>query len=140
MLPPEKMRTALEAFLGTERFTKFLAAGVEGRLHRFRYWQQAELQRFLSVHPEFKAPLEELAELLRVCQLHRLALQPERVEIVRGCIDLSAAYTETRAALFPHAAQDCISDEGNADFPSHVQVWYCTSCRAAREEWLAKRA
>jgi hypothetical protein len=137
VLPPDKLTTALEAFLGTERFTRFLAAGVDPRL---RHWQEADLQRFLAAHPEFDAPLEELTKRLRVCELHRLSLQPETVEVVRGCIDWSAPYLKTRAELFPHAAQDSISDEGNADFPSHVQVWYCANCRVARKEWLGKRA
>jgi hypothetical protein len=134
---PAELRAAFESFLGTERFTKFLRTGVVPRL---RYWQEVEWRNFVSAHPEFDVPAEEVKDALRVCEIHHLELESEIAEVVQGNIDWDTRYLKIRAELFPHAAQDSISDEGNAAFPSHVQVWYCTNCRNVREQWLAKRA
>ena len=137
MPQPAELRAAFESFLGTDRFMKFLRAGVTPRL---RYWQEVDWRSFVSAHPAFDIPVEELEAALRLCELHRLELQAETKEVVRGNIDWNTQYLKTQAELFPHAAQDAISDEGNAALPSHVQLWYCAACRTARKEWLARRA
>ena len=57
------LRQALAAFLGDERFRKFVGQGCpDGRL---RYWQQQEWGRFSAAHPEFAVSLEEIKLALR---------------------------------------------------------------------------
>lgn len=141
---------ALESFLGTARFTEFLCAGLvnagfpefrhAGLVPRLRYWQEVEWRKFIFVHPEFDIPVEELEAVLRFCEVHRQELHPETVEVFRGNLDWSPRYTQVRSELFPYAEQDPVSSEGNAQFPSHVTVWYCAACRVAREEWITRRA
>jgi len=126
-------RTAFRAALGEEGYRRFVAAGTVPRL---RYWQEVALQKFFVRHPEHQMAVTQIADALRVCELHDDLLQPEVVEVIDGCIDYSQTYLNARRATFPHAAADSVSTEGRKEMPSRISVWYCTVCRAARSAWM----
>jgi hypothetical protein len=133
-----ELRNAFAAFLGDERFRKFVATGW--RRGQLRFWQQQEWDRFCVARPDLKTSLEELQVALRVCELHGDELQPDEVALFPGCIDYAKEYIETRSRLFPHAATAPISTEGVPMEGDRIAVWYCPSCRRAEEKWSARRS
>lgn len=127
------MRRAFAAFLGDERFRKFVQ---QRRAHgRLRYWQEQEWSRFIAAHPEFSVDLDELAIALRICHLHGDELQEDTAEVFHGNRDLTQTYVEVRNRLFPRAAQDVVSTEGRSFEGDRIAVWFCPTCQAARAEW-----
>ena len=137
MPSPEEIRQAFEAFLGKEKFEKFVASGFTPRL---RFWQEAEWSKFVVANPTFNAPLVELEVALRICELHRVTLLPGTVAIFHGNIDFSHDYLRVRERLFPHAAEDLKSTEGVPSKETRAEVWYCHRCREVRAQWSARRA
>jgi hypothetical protein len=81
----------------------------------------------------------ELESALRFCELHGLELLPDSVDVVHGCIDYADWYIKARNQLFPHAASEPISTEGNKFEVDRVGVWYCIACRQAEAEWRKER-
>jgi hypothetical protein len=133
-MEPVELRKAFAAFLGEERFRKFVATGWP-----LRFWQEQEWHRFSSTHPELASRLDLLQVAIRVCELHGDELQPDQVELFHGCIDYAQDYIDTRDRLFPHAANDPVSTEGTPTQGDHVAVWFCPGCRAAKQQWNARR-
>lgn len=129
------LRQALAAFLGEERFRKFVRQGV--RRGRLRYWQAQEWARFTAAHPESAVSLEELEAALRVCELHGRELLPDSVGVIRACVDYADGYIEAWNRLFPHAAPGPVSTEGAPFEQNRVDVWYCPVCREARTKWMS---
>jgi hypothetical protein len=64
MMETVELRRALAAFLGGDRFRKFVRQGF--RKGRLRAWQEQEWNRFTAAHPEFAVGWEELAVALRI--------------------------------------------------------------------------
>lgn len=64
MAEPIELRRALAAFLGGDRFRKFVRQGL--RNGRLRYWQDNEWIRFTAANPQFVVGLAELAAALRL--------------------------------------------------------------------------
>ncbi|MBB3641461.1 hypothetical protein [Variovorax atrisoli] len=126
-------RSEFRTALGEDGYRRFVAAGTARRL---RYWQEVELKKFFALHPERQLDMTQLADALRVCELHDGLLQSEVVEVIDGCIDYSQTYLDARRGTFPHAAADPVSTEGRMDMPTLVSVWYCAACRAARSAWM----
>lgn len=132
------IRQALCAFLGDEKFRKFVKQGsLRGRL---RYWQEQEWCRFTTRHPELAVELPDLIVALRICELHGDELLPDTVPIYHGCVDYTQTYLEVSNRMFPHAAVDPVSTEGGSSQADCAQVWYCPRCRVAQIEWQAKQA
>jgi hypothetical protein len=133
-----ELRKAFAAFLGEERFRKFVAAGW--RRGRLRFWQQKEWHRFCAARRDLKATLDELEVALRICELHGDELQPDEVALFHGCVDQAKQYIETRPRLFPHAAIGPISTEVAPIEGDRIAVWFCPSCRTAEAKWSARRS
>jgi hypothetical protein len=131
------LRRALAAFLGDERFRKFVRQGFR-RGQQLRYWQEQEWSRFTAAHPEFAVGMEVLEVALRICELHDHELLPDTVEVFRGFGDFAGCSFEDRQRLFPHAASRARSTEGELVEGDRVGVWYCPVCRQAEAEWLAR--
>jgi hypothetical protein len=148
------LREAFAVFLGERRFRRFveLLTGPEIFLGRpgtdwppeslrpgspkgLRHWQQQEWSRFTAAHPEFAVSPEELARVLRICEVHGRELLPDTVEVFHGCLDYAEEYIETRNRLFPNASSGAVSTEGAPCEDKRVVVWYCPACRAAEAEW-----
>jgi len=131
------LRQALSAFLGDERFRKFVQQGV--RRGRLRFWQEQEWDRFCAARPEFAVSLEELGIALHICELHDQELRPDTVEVFHGCRDYAQWYIDSLNTYFPHAASDPWSTEGAPFEGDRIGVWYCPTCRDAKAEWESKR-
>jgi hypothetical protein len=104
-----------------------------------RYWQEQAWARFTAAHPEFAVAADELAAALRVCHLHGDELRPDTAEVFHGNLDLERSYVEVRARLFPNAAQDVVSTEGQPFEGDRIGVLFCPSCRISRADWDARR-
>lgn len=131
------LRQALSTFLGEARYREFVRKGF--RRGRLLYWQEQEWARFTAAHPEMAVDLASLETALRVCHLHGDELQPDLVDVIDACIDLSPSYVEVRNRLFPHAALGPVSTEGRPLEAVHGDVWFCPTCRKAAEDWQARR-
>ena len=137
MVDAGEFRQTFAAFLGEERYQKFVWQGLDrGRL---RFWQEEEWDRFTAAHPEYAVGLKELAAILRFCVLHGQELLPDTVEVHHGFMDYAPWYIEVRNRLFPYAASDTWSTEGAPFEGERIGVWYCPACRQAKVEWEAKR-
>ena len=135
MTDPVALRTALAAFLGEERFSKFVRQGIKPRL---KFWQEREWEAFAAANPNMQADLSDLVAALRICEVHGLELLPCTVETTEGCILLSQTYLQARAERFPHAAVDRIMV--SAGTVQCMPAWYCPECRVQAAEWRAGRA
>ncbi len=131
MLTPNPLRTALADFLGADRFTKFVRAGIGARMF---YWQERELERFREANPDFKFNLSDLVDALRICEIHQMDLLPCKVEVFRCCLNWSNNYLNEKKSKFPNAAIDMImvSDDFQE---SHLDSWYCPKCREIADKW-----
>jgi hypothetical protein len=67
MVDAAMLRRALGAFMGDERFRKFVRQGVRGG--QLRYWQEQEWNRFATAHPEFAVSTKELEAAIRILNL-----------------------------------------------------------------------
>src|SRR5262249_40986458 len=124
-------RKALTAFLGHERYRKFVKQGLsKGQL---RFWQEQEWGRFSAAHPEFSLTPEELIVALRVCWLHGDELLPETVEILEGQVHFADDYVRAKATSFPCSGQAGVRYEGCQT--RKVEGWYCPECRRAEATW-----
>ncbi len=132
------LRQALAEFLGDGQYRKFIERGM--RRGRLAFWQEQEWNRFSQAPPEFVVSPDELAVALRVCHLHGDELQPDTAEVFHGCRDLAQQYVEARNRLFPHAAEDAVSTEGQPVQGDRIEVWFCPSCRKAAAVWRTKSA
>jgi hypothetical protein len=127
------LRRALAAFLGAERFRKFVQQFRSAR--RLRFWQEQAWGRFVTSYPEFTIGEDELAIVLRVCWLHGAELQPDTVEVIDGNVDYADWYVRAKLAEFPCAASGPVWTEG-APLPTRcVAVWFCPECRRAEATW-----
>ena len=135
MRDPVALRKAFAAFLGEERFFKFVRRGVKPRL---KFWQEQQWEAFLTANSHIQADMADLEIALRICEVHGSELQPCTVETFDGCILLSQDYLQARSDLFPHAALDRIMvPSGTAQ---QMASWYCPACRVRATEWRAGRA
>jgi len=131
-----ELRRAFAQFLGDERFRKFVRTGWQrGRL---RYWQEQEWRRFTSLRPDLAVPLAKLEIALRICELHGDELQSGEAQLFHGCIDYTTTYLDQRNRLFPHAENDLVSTEGRPMQGDRIVVWFCPSCRKAKERWNSR--
>jgi hypothetical protein len=130
-------RRTLLAFLGAERFRKFVEQ--LNRAGRLRFWQEQVWAEFVSAHPEFSAALDEIRSALRICEMHGSELIPETAEVFHGCRDYAQWYIEARNRLFPHAALEPFSTEWAPFASDTIRVWYCPECRAAEAVWRQQR-
>jgi hypothetical protein len=97
MVEPVELRRALAAFLGGDRFRKFVRQGF--RKGRLRAWQEREWDRFTAAHPEFAVGWEELAVALRTGPL-----PGEGWEKVSGSTTIAAAVVGAIIAGTVHLA------------------------------------
>ena len=132
-----ELRQALAAFVGDDKYRKFVQQGI--RRGRMRYWQEQVWSQFTSEHPEFAVTTDELVAVLRVCHLHGDELRPDTVEVIHGHVDWAKWYTDALVRLFPNAAEDVVSTEGRPFESDRIEVWYCQSCREARAAWQSRR-
>lgn len=133
MSNPEKLRSALEAFLGPEDYRKFLPGGARV------FWQEKLWEKFIAANPEFDLPSDEIRAILQICPLHGLELLPGTVELFHGCLDYSSQYMREKREFFPYAAQDPISTEGIASKENTAPVRYCPECRNVRNQRRMRR-
>jgi hypothetical protein len=152
------LRQAFAVFLGEMRFRAFVRQLADpemylgrpgsdwppesikpGHPRGLRYWQQQEWDRFTAIHPEFATSAEELALVLRICEVHGQERQRDTAEVFHGCVDYADEYIVIRNRLFPHASRDLISTEGAPFQENQVVVWYCSACRKAKAEWEQSR-
>jgi hypothetical protein len=103
------------------------------------YWQEQAWSRFAAAYPEFAIGLNELTLALQVCHSHGDELQADTAEVFHGCLDLAQWYVEARTRLFPNAAQDVLSTEGQPFEGNRIDVLFCPSCRMARAAWQSRR-
>jgi hypothetical protein len=115
-----ELRKAFAAFLGEERFRKFVTTGWP-----LRFWQEQEWRRYCSAHPKLALGLDVLEVAIRICEVHGDELQPAEVELFHGGIDYARDYIDTRNRLFPHAANDPVPTEGAVVQRDRVPVWFC---------------
>jgi hypothetical protein len=73
------LRQALAAFLGAERFDKFVSQ-ARGR-DRMALWAEMAWRQFVEAHPEWAVSEKQLREALRICSLHRTELLSEPVVV-----------------------------------------------------------
>ena len=135
MMEAAELRKTLAAFVGDERFKKL----VRGRRGCMSFWQEQELRRFIAAHAESGVTPEDVNTALRVCEVHGDELKADEVELFHGCMDYTKEFIETRNRLFPNAATGPVSTEGRPMDGSSIGVWYCPSCRAAKEACEARR-
>lgn len=119
----DQMKERFEAFLGTERFEKFVAQGFEPRL---RFWQEQELERFYLKHPELRCDLDDIKVILRICQVHRADLRAETPIVEYDCVIEGNWHKEIARKYFPNARLVSLG-KGT--------VWYCEACRSAYQAW-----
>ena len=131
------LRTQFEAFVGNERYRKFLRQGFRPRL---KFWQEQELSRFFQAYPDLRCELSDLEIAFRVCDVHRSELSPCTLELFEGCLDYARSYLDARSEWFPHAAEDPFSTEGGNVPARPVNAWYCEHCRQARSQFLANQS
>jgi hypothetical protein len=131
MTRTELLIDRIAAFFGSEDFARFLRTGTTDRL---RFWQERALSRFIEAHPELCTNSGELIEALRLCEVH---LEPLLTESVPGIAEeIDHLQTAEMRAQFPRANTGPIR-LGTGAQEREVQVWYCATCRRAREVWLA---
>ena len=145
MAQAKELLSTLEAFLGEDRFHRFISQGFTPRRRywlkhepRLRYWQEQQWQRFAEAHPEFAVSMAELEIILRICELHRLELQQDFEEVFHGNMDYTPEYTEACLRLFPHSETGPIPTEGLPFEGERVEVFYCPECRRAEAHWRAR--
>ena len=95
------------------------------------------LERFFTAHPSLRVGADDLAILVRVCELHGIELQPDTVEAVEGNVDYTERYNRAKRELFPNAASGPWYTEGGPSPGPVARVWYCLECRAAEAAWGA---
>lgn len=127
------LRHALAAFLGADRFRKFV--DHLRRAGRLRFWQEGVWTRFTAEHPEFAVTFHDLQAALRICELHGCDLQPGTARSFQGCRDHTTRYIRIRSQRFPHAAPEPVSIEGAPLGEREVPIWYCPECRVAEAAW-----
>jgi hypothetical protein len=127
------LREALAAFLGEERYRKFVKQGVaKGRL---RFWQEEAWTQFTTTHPELDRSLEELAVALRVCWLHGAELLPGTAMVVDGQTHFDEGFLRTKATTFPCSGPAQVWYDGCQS--RRVNVWYCPECQRVEARWLS---
>ena len=131
------LRNEFEAFVGDDRYRKFLRQGFRPRL---KFWQEQELARFFEARPNLQCELSELEIAFRVCEVHRSELLPCTLEVFDGHLDYVRSYTNARLELFPHAALDPFSTEGGGLPTQAMSAWFCAQCRQARSQYLANNS
>jgi hypothetical protein len=131
-------RKVVAASLGNDLYPNFVQQ--LRRAGRLRYWQERLWSQFVDAHPEFSCSVEELQEVLLVCELHGCELQPDEVEVFDGCIDYSDRYIKAKIWLFPNAATGPVSREGHPLESRTARVWFCAECRAAEAALGSRRA
>jgi hypothetical protein len=121
-----QFRDALRLHLGDERYFKFIS---QGRKHRRLFWQEEALAQFFDSHPEHRLSGEQLAEALRVCEVHGAELQIGTAQVFEGCVDYTREFLAARELKFPHACLEPISTEGRPASEFNTSVWICSECR-----------
>jgi hypothetical protein len=136
MPEPAAVRQALSDFLGDAQFRKFVQRGV--RRGRLQYWQEEAWNRFITAKPEMRIGLDELASVLRICELHGNELLSGTAAVVDCCIEYAPEYFAARTQLFPHAPLRIVSTEGAPYSRGRVEIGYCPECRDAEAEWMRR--
>lgn len=121
------LRTMFARYLGDAEYHRFLRAGTTTRL---RFWQERVIANFTNSYPDLKVTIDELVVALRICEVHGDELIEESVQGVATKID--HIETHEMRATFPHANTGPIARGIGAEEKA-VSVWYCPSCRKARE-------
>lgn len=135
MVNAKEFRLAFAAFLGEERFRKFVPCGSE-----LRYWQEKALEKFLIEYPEFSLDEGELEKILRICPIYNEELERGVAEVFEGNLDYSPRYTKTRLEFFPWAGMDPVSTEGGSAEKESIGIFYCSSCRNERAKWVSENS
>ncbi|HJP95845.1 MAG TPA: energy transducer TonB [Candidatus Saccharimonadales bacterium] len=110
---------------------------LEGSLHIVVLPYGIELQANLEPPPETVSyiPVDYQAGKAR-CQVHRTALEIDKVKIVYGLVGFKAGYSEAARQLFPHSNKvyygGCVLTD---DSPKYAEVLYCRRCREAEAKW-----
>ena len=121
---PAVLRASLKAFLGEEKYFKFLDAGVRQPM---RFWQERVWEQFLAKYPNLSVTPTEMIDALEVCPAHECSLQIGFTESTEGIYFRPRSSEEQQ--LFPRAAWLPVSSSG-------VQlVRYCPRCEKAKSEY-----
>jgi len=73
----------------------------------------------------------------RVCQVHRVPLEKEVVQLGYGRPPrLSDEYVEAERRSFPHSVLYANGGCAINPFYRRAKVWLCPKCNAAEQEWL----
>ena len=123
-------RQALAAFLGIERYRKFVKHLSYGQ--RLRYWQERAWSEFILTHPELAVSEEELRDLLTICWVHGIELRPESVTVVEEVTDYAGYSIRTGHESYPCCELTSMLWSEGCPFPGRTAVvWYCPQCREA---------
>jgi hypothetical protein len=126
------LRQALTAFLGAERYRRFVKHLSYGQ--RMRYWQERAWGEFILARPEFVVSEDELRVALRVCWVHGLELRPETINEVDGFADYTGYTIRAGDGPYPCCESTSLLWCEGCPFPARTQVvWYCPHCRDAYE-------
>lgn len=124
------LREALAAFLGAERYRKFVKSICYGE--RMRYWQEQAWDQFVLAYPEGAISEDKLRVALRVCWVHGAELLPETINVIAEAPDRAGYYIRTGSELYPCSESTAILWTEGCPFPlCAAVVWYCPICRRA---------
>ena len=131
-----RLRGDLAAFLGPERYRKFIFQ--LNHRNRLRAWQEEAVAKFLAGYPEF-TPLgrAELLAYFAICEVHGDELQSYSVPVRRGNVEYVVDHH--RRLAFPNVKHDFWSTEGAPFVGEFIESLFCPACCEAERQWNADR-
>jgi hypothetical protein len=136
-----EFRHWLAAVAGDGRYRQFLRSlNDEGRWRgRFHFWQEALLAEAGLTASSSVELFDRVEPLLRVCELHRVELEPDPAGLAKRCRGAVTDYTIAQGESFPNT--DCGPLLPGDRFENFRQgLWYCPECRAAEAGWREQTA
>ena len=138
---PILVRETLHSLFGEERYRKFVACVNQhcASKQRLFYWQE---QIWAKVEEELGIQVgdhQDIASFFRVCHVHGVELQRDRVRIIYGTFrPVPQGYLDFEAANFP-MANDETRGPCWVEPETDREVLFCTACREAKSEWRERR-
>lgn len=129
IVDPAEIRSAFRAFLGDERYRKFVSmvpSTSDGT--RLKFWQENAWESFAADHPRFDLDFAGIVDVFRVCELHGHPLTQRFVPVQHGCVDFAPEYWQTRNVLHPNSPMPFVATEGHAITETEFPIWFCTEC------------
>ena len=138
-VPPynaSEIRAALLTVAGRDKYRQFLVAlngpcQAKGRLY---FWQEllwGKAQERLGIRV---SNFKEVSALFRICHVHDVELQQDRVPVVYGTYQVTGSYIEAMEASFPYA-NDVFHGPCREEREKARQVLFCSLCRTEKKRW-----